>query len=130
MGRARRSPCARCSCEYARVPRMSRHRDARGQPMWSLLDSPRPDGRQDMSAASNKLPRSASPPNLETRVAIRKQALIAELVEHKKNSSRAGAAEAVDKIKAHLLELAQIVKVGVVDGWAHVSPNAAVKLDA
>jgi hypothetical protein len=50
--------------------------------------------------------------DLQTRVATRKQMLISEAVEHKKNSCRAGAAESVDKIKARLSELAHIVKGG------------------
>jgi prephenate dehydrogenase len=72
---------------------------------------------------------SASPPDLETRVARRKQELISEIVEHKKNSSRTGAAEAIDKLKARLSELANIVKEGVVDGWANVGSSAKTKLD-
>lgn len=68
--------------------------------------------------------------DLETRVAKRKQELISEIVEYKKNSSRAGAAEAIDKIKARLSELAHLVKEGVVDGWAAVGPSAKLKLDA
>jgi hypothetical protein len=48
--------------------------------------------------------------DLETRITNRKQEMIAEIVEHKKNSSRAGAADEVDKIKTRLTELAQIVK--------------------
>ena len=39
---------------------------------------------------------------LEMRVASRKQDLITEIIEHKKNSSRWGAAEAIDRIGAHL----------------------------
>jgi hypothetical protein len=69
------------------------------------------------------------PQDLETRVESRKQELIAEILEHKKNSSRAGAAEAIDKIKARLSELAHIVKEGVVDGWANVGPKAKLKLE-
>ena len=38
-------------------------------------------------------------------------------------------AEAVENIKARLSELAYIVKEGVVDGWANVSPGAKLKLD-
>ena len=68
--------------------------------------------------------------DLETRVARRKQELISEIVEHKKNSSRAGAAEAVDKIKVRLSELADIVKHGMVGGWADVGPSTKLKLDA
>ena len=69
------------------------------------------------------------PPDLETRVENRKRELISEIVEHKKNSSRAGAAAAIDKAKARLSDLAYIVKVGVVDGWANVGPSAKLKLD-
>ncbi|HSD87921.1 MAG TPA: hypothetical protein VLB44_10425 [Kofleriaceae bacterium] len=72
---------------------------------------------------------STPPPDLETRIESRKRELIAEIVEHKKNSSRAGAAEAIDRAKDRLSELARIVKEGVVDGWANVGPRAKVKLD-
>ena len=67
--------------------------------------------------------------DLETRVANRKRDLIAEIIEHKQNSLRTGAAEAIDKAKARLTELAHIVKEGVVDGWANVGPSAQLKLD-
>lgn len=67
--------------------------------------------------------------DLEARVENRKQGLIAEILEHKKNGSRAGAAEAIDRIKARLSELAHIVKEGVVDGWANVGPKARLKLE-
>ena len=70
-----------------------------------------------------------NPSDLEARIASRKQELISEIVEHKRNSSRAGAAEAVDKIKARLSELAHIVKEGVVDGWVNVGPTTKLKLD-
>jgi hypothetical protein len=50
--------------------------------------------------------------DLEVRVENRKQQLIAEILEHKKNSSRAGAAEAIDKIKTRLTELTHIVTEG------------------
>jgi hypothetical protein len=66
---------------------------------------------------------------LETRVTARKAELIAEIIEHKKNSSRPGAAAAVDRLKARLSELAHIVKEGVVDGWADVGPKARMRLD-
>ena len=82
-----------------------------------------------MTVASINPSPSDSPPNLETRVANRKRDLIAEIVELKKNPSRVGAAEAIDKIKARLSELAHIVKEGVVDGWANVGPSATLKLD-
>jgi hypothetical protein len=58
--------------------------------------------------------------DLQTRVENRRRELISEIVEHKKNSSRACAAEAIDKAKARLTELAQIVKKG---------PSATRELD-
>lgn len=67
--------------------------------------------------------------DLESRVTYRKQLLISEIVEHKKNSCRAGAAESVDKIKDRLSELAHIMKAGVVGGWASVGPSATLRLE-
>lgn len=64
--------------------------------------------------------------DLEIRVGRRKQELISEIIEHKKNSSRPGSAAAVDEIKVRLSELAEIVK----DGWADVQPSAKRKLFA
>jgi prephenate dehydrogenase len=52
------------------------------------------------------------PDELETRVASRKLELITEIIEHKKNSSRSGAAEAIGKITHHLSELSQILNAG------------------
>jgi len=69
------------------------------------------------------------PTDLQNRVETRKRELISEIVEHKKNSSRAGAGEAIDKLKARLSELAHIVKEGVVDGWGNVGATAKHKLD-
>jgi len=82
-----------------------------------------------MSNAYVSVAPSSPPLDLETRVENRKRELIAEIVEHKKNPSRVGAAEAIDRIKARLSELAHIVKEGVVDGWANVGPRATLKLD-
>jgi prephenate dehydrogenase len=62
---------------------------------------------------------------LETRVANRKLQLITEIIEHKKNSSRYGAAEAIDKIKHHLSELAEIVKA---HEWPQLSAAARLRL--
>lgn len=50
--------------------------------------------------------------DFETRVENRRRDLISEIVEHKKNSSRAGAADAIERAKARLTELAYIVKAG------------------
>jgi len=74
-----------------------------------------------MSATAIKA--SAPPSELQIRVENRKRELIAEIVEHKKNSSRAGAAEAIDRAKGRLSELAYIVKEGV------DNPSAKLKLD-
>lgn len=63
--------------------------------------------------------------DLEARVANRKHQLITEIIEHKKNSSRSGAAEAVDKLKHHLSELSQILKA---DEWRHLSADARHRL--
>jgi hypothetical protein len=82
-----------------------------------------------MSVAPIKPSTAIPATDLETRVANRKRDLISEIIEHKQNSSRAGAAEAIDKAKARLSELAHIVKEGVVDGWANLSSSAQLKLD-
>jgi hypothetical protein len=68
------------------------------------------------------------PADLATRVATRKQDLMSELVEYKKNSSRESANVAIDRIRDRLSELAHIVKEGVAD-WTHVGPNATRKLE-
>ena len=80
----------------------------------------------DTAPATGSKPYNAS--DLETRVTNRKRDLISEIVELKK-SSRVGAAEAIDKLKARLSELAHIVKEGVVDGWANVGAHAQRRLD-
>jgi hypothetical protein len=67
--------------------------------------------------------------DLEVRVTNRKLELISEIIEHKKNSSRSGAAEAIDRLNARLTELAHIVKDGVGDGWANVGPKAKLRFD-
>ena len=82
-----------------------------------------------MSAAPINPSTPIPPTDLETRVAKRKRELIAELVDHKKNISRVGAAAAIAILKARLSELAHIVKEAVVDGWANVGPRAKLKLD-
>ena len=66
--------------------------------------------------------------DLETRVTNRKLELISEIIEHKKNCSRFGAAEEIDRIKAKLSELAVIVQEGVAD-WANLDPRARARLD-
>ena len=61
------------------------------------------------------------PDDLETRVASRKRQLITEIIEHKKNCSRSGAAEEIDRINHHLSELSQILSAG---------PRASLTADA
>ena len=63
--------------------------------------------------------------DLEARVTRRKLQLITEIIEHKKNSSRSGAADAIDRIKHHLSELAQIVKP---HEWTDLSADARLRL--
>nr|HEX4316044.1 hypothetical protein [Kofleriaceae bacterium] len=53
--------------------------------------------------------------DLETRVANRKRDMITEIVELKK-TSRLGAAETIDRLKAQLSELARIVADGAAAG--------------
>jgi hypothetical protein len=54
---------------------------------------------------------------IDELVARRRLSLISEIIEHKKNSSRAGAAGEIARIKDHLSELAHIVTAGASDGW-------------
>lgn len=63
--------------------------------------------------------------DLETRVANRKLQLISELIEHKKNSCRSGAVEAIAKLKHHLSELADILKA---NEWSNLSSGARLRL--
>jgi hypothetical protein len=65
------------------------------------------------------------PDALETRVENRKRELITEIIEYKKNSSRFGAAEAIDKIKYHLSELSQILNARE---WTKLSADARLRL--
>ena len=78
--------------------------------MWQLLDGAR-NSSGDLErrpTASGSVKRQQD--DLETRVETRKRQLITEIIEHKKNSSRYGAAVAIDKIKQHLTELSHIMK--------------------
>ena len=65
------------------------------------------------------------PDDLEARVASRKRELITEIIEHKKNSLRSGAGEAIDKIKHQLSELSQILNANEV---AHLGAGARLRL--
>ncbi|HSN30492.1 MAG TPA: hypothetical protein VLT45_29605 [Kofleriaceae bacterium] len=63
--------------------------------------------------------------DLEARVASRKRQLITEIIEHKKNSLRSGAGEAIDKIKHQLSELSQILNAAEV---TNLSAGARMRL--
>jgi hypothetical protein len=104
---------------------LSRHRHALGEPMWSLLGVASSNDRvvQRRATASGTVKRQ--PDDLEVRVSTRKRELITEIIEHKKNSSRWGAAEAIDRIGQHLAELSSIVKT---HEWTKLSPDARLKL--
>ncbi len=65
------------------------------------------------------------PDDLETRVESRKRQLIMEIIEHKKNSSRSRAAEAIGKITHHLSELSEILNA---DERANLSAGARLRL--
>jgi len=66
--------------------------------------------------------------DLENRIAARKADLIAEIIEHKRNSSRGRAAEEIDRIGTQLSELAQIVRESLGGGWKNVDSKAKVRL--
>jgi hypothetical protein len=98
---------------------------------------PRPDTRSDAAIERPlgstiqpgiAVPQAASEPDLESRIRYRRAELIGKLGELKADA-RAGVAEARDKLKATLSELAHVVKWGVVDGWANVSGPVTHKLE-
>jgi len=66
--------------------------------------------------------------DLESRINMRRDEIIARLVELK-SDTRIEVAEMRDKLKAKLSELAHIIKEGVVDGWASIGDVAKRKLD-
>src|ERR1051325_11221428 len=66
-------------------------------------------------------------PDLESRIRARRAELIKVLTELKADT-RLGSAEARDKLKAGLSELAHVVRWGIVDSWASVGEPVAQKL--
>ena len=66
---------------------------------------------------------------LEARVASRKQELISELHEHKRNSCRGSAPASILRLRERLDDLAHILRHGVTKGWAQVDAATAVQLD-
>ena len=75
---------------------------------------------------------AASPPPFEPELEVRVMARRAELVARLKELGadvRQEATEAAGKLKAKLSELAHIVKLGVVDGWANVHGGVTSKLE-
>ena len=71
----------------------------------------------------------AATASLEARVASRKQELISELHEHKRNSCRGGAAASILHLRERLDDLAHILRHGVTNGWAQVDAATTVQLD-
>lgn len=69
-------------------------------------------------------PRASSEPDLESRIRLRRAELFVRLRELR-GDSRFEAAEARDKVKAKLSELAHLLKWGISDGWG--SLGGAVK---
>jgi hypothetical protein len=67
-------------------------------------------------------------PDLQSRIATRRAALIKTLVELKADT-RAEAAVTRDKLKAKLSDLAHVVKWGIVDGWVGIGKPLTDKLE-
>lgn len=61
-------------------------------------------------------PRASSEPDLESRIRLRRAELFVRLRELR-GDRRIEAAEARDKVKAKLSELAHLLKWGISDGW-------------
>jgi len=72
--------------------------------------------------------RASSEPDLEARIKLRREELIAKL-RALKADTRLEAIEASDKLKAKLSEIAHLIKEGVVDGWASLGDNVKHKLE-
>jgi hypothetical protein len=73
------------------------------------------------------VPLADAPHDLEARVVARRTEIIAKLVALK-DDTRQESAEARDKLKAKLSEVAHIIKEGVVDGWVNLGDVATHKL--
>lgn len=71
----------------------------------------------------------ATPNDLESRVTTQQQALTAKLATLK-SEARAETVVERDAIKAKLSLLDHLVKEGVVDGWAAISPTTRTKLES
>jgi hypothetical protein len=67
-------------------------------------------------------------PDLESRIKERRAKLMGKLGELKLDTGP-GAAEARDKLKATLADLAHVLKWGVADGWASVGGPVTQKLE-
>jgi hypothetical protein len=100
--------------------------------------SDRPDAKSDMAIEQPVTTKTqpglgvsaaAPEPDLESRIKVRRVEMVAKLRELRTDISLE-AAEAGDKIKAKLSELAHIIKEGVVDGWTSIGDNAKHKLDS
>ena len=75
-----------------------------------------------------RVPHASSEPDLESRIKVRRVALVARLRELRADK-RLEATEASDKLKAKLSELSHILKWGVVDGWESLGSNMKHRLE-
>jgi hypothetical protein len=98
---------------------------------------PRADAVPDLAIeppATNKtqpglgVVQASSPPDLESRIKLRRAELIVRLRELREDT-HAEAIAAGDKLKAKLSQVAHIIKEGVVDGWASLGDSVKHKLE-
>ncbi|HEX7836615.1 MAG TPA: hypothetical protein VF469_04080 [Kofleriaceae bacterium] len=98
---------------------------------------PQPDTRSEMAIEPPststpqpglEVPHASSEPDLQSRIKVRRVELVERLRELKTDKRRE-AAEASDKLKAKLSELAHILKWGVVDGWANLGDGMKHRLE-
>ncbi|HEX8110608.1 MAG TPA: hypothetical protein VF516_22910 [Kofleriaceae bacterium] len=101
-------------------------------------DPPAPDAKPDAAAIGPPIARETQPElavraaateaDLESRIQQRRGELIATLGQLRTDTHLA-ATEVRGRLKAQLSELAQIIKVGVVDGWTNLGDTVKYKLE-
>ena len=99
---------------------------------------PAPDAKPDAAAIEPPIARETQPElvvrtaapqtHLELRIQQRRGELIATLGQLRADPHLA-ATEVRDRMKAQLSELAHIIRVGVVDGWANLGDTVKHKLE-
>ncbi len=101
------------------------------------MKGPRPDPGSDLATkrpiASKIQPpvvdsRASAEPDLESRIRLRRAELFVRLRELR-TDRRSGAAEARDKLKAKLSELAHLLQWGISDGWENLRDNVKRRLE-